>query len=566
MPGRSATTHGRRSPAIPQLNERARGWLRYVHQKATTADDWSSSGLPAEWWDDTSTEPVLNFARFDLSESSYAIALMADTTPAWREVYGGVLDGLVARHVTYWAAIDWLTYLGPDPRRQEYPEEWASLWLPPDRVGSYDMPGWTANGVEPWGLQPDPVGADGNLFFKGWLNLMMGFHEYVTGSQKWNEEFLVTGLHDAQYSWTHDAVNDLLVRQWRDRKDGPHCENTKVWPYCLSAAGLGLRLHDILRGGRSHDVFDAWTSILRSKFIGRDGDGPISWMALYYDPIIDYIHRAGPTSGLWVSIYLLPQDRHLAEVLYRTAVDRIGWSDPGRPVRTLPDPRFLCLGLVLAHEFGDAITQARLSAYAEGHFQPAFFGEDNASFGWWFGFGEPYPRGQLTALMAMVDATTTGGWWRLFNTPNLTKFTEPTVVGVDFPVLGISTAWNDTTDQVLHVSTYAATPSQRGTPTTFTIENIPDSTQLRIRCDGQDFNAWVAVGPRTIEVRTDVDTHDFELHWRTTTPAHGHTRDSRTLNVDRVSTPGPTNQIAIRGLSPLTVVQSTTCPCCRESG
>ena len=107
---------------IPQLSRQARGWLRFLHQKATTPDDWSSSGRPAAWWDNRSTPPVLNFPRFDLSESSYAIPMMADVTPAWREVYAEILDGLLDRHTTHWAAIDWLTQIGHDPdhERQLY--------------------------------------------------------------------------------------------------------------------------------------------------------------------------------------------------------------------------------------------------------------------------------------------------------------------------------------------------------------------------------------------------------------------------------------------------------------
>jgi hypothetical protein len=53
-------------------------------------------------WDDKSVPPMLNFARFDLIDSSYAIALMADTTPAWRELYGSMLDQLLQRYGTYW--------------------------------------------------------------------------------------------------------------------------------------------------------------------------------------------------------------------------------------------------------------------------------------------------------------------------------------------------------------------------------------------------------------------------------------------------------------------------------
>jgi hypothetical protein len=48
------------------------------------------------------------FPRFDLSETSYALPLMADQTPAWREVYTEIADQLVGRYTTFWAAIDWL--------------------------------------------------------------------------------------------------------------------------------------------------------------------------------------------------------------------------------------------------------------------------------------------------------------------------------------------------------------------------------------------------------------------------------------------------------------------------
>ena len=47
---------------------------------------------------------MTNFPRFDLQESSYAMALMADRTPAWREVYAETLDGLVQRYTQFWAA------------------------------------------------------------------------------------------------------------------------------------------------------------------------------------------------------------------------------------------------------------------------------------------------------------------------------------------------------------------------------------------------------------------------------------------------------------------------------
>ncbi|WP_051341378.1 hypothetical protein [Pseudonocardia spinosispora] len=505
------------------LGDRALGWLRFLHRKATTPDDWSSAGRPARWWDDRSTPPVLNFARFDLSESSYAVPMMADVTPAWREVYVEIMDGLVARHTTYWAAIDWLTQIGHDPDRARYPEELVKLWLPQHLAGDYDMPGWTANGVEPWGLAPDPVAAEGNLFFKGWFNLLLGFHGYVSRDRRWNEPFAVTGLDDQPFSWTHDGINALLTRQWTARPEGPHCENTKIWPYCLSAAGLGLRMHDILTGGSDHWVYDQWVDIARERFLGLTPGGHVEWMALYHDPIADYTHRAGPTAGLSVAIYMLPQEPALAEILYRTAVDKIGWSDPARPVRSLPDPRFLLLGIVLAREFGDEITHARLTAYAAERFEPGFAAGslERDEFGWGFGLDEPYPRGQLNGLLMMAEIGAPGAWSRVFTEPNLDKFDEPTVCGVDFPRLGVREAWNS--GSALTVGTYAATASERGAPTTIRVTQLPDAASSEVLRDGVPYPRWRVLDPRSIEIDLDIGEHRLQvLHPGSTTTTQRH--------------------------------------------
>ena len=82
-----------------EINQRARGWLRFIWDKATTEDDWSSNGDPHQWWDKTSTAPMCAFPRFDLSETSYALPLLVDQTPAWREIYTRIADELVGLEV-----------------------------------------------------------------------------------------------------------------------------------------------------------------------------------------------------------------------------------------------------------------------------------------------------------------------------------------------------------------------------------------------------------------------------------------------------------------------------------
>jgi hypothetical protein len=211
------------------LDERSLGWLRYLHRKATTPDDWSQSGPgPHPHWDNQTGPPMLSWHRFDLIDSSYAVALMADITPAWREVYARILDELVARHTTWWAASDWMTQFGDDPDRSSYPDEYRAL-IPADLWGDYNVPGWTANGIEPYGVQMDPIAADGMLFFKGFFTLLLALHRYVSGDDKWDQPFTMIPEHG--FTWTHSGVAAHLAEQWHNRQIGCHCENTKIWPF-----------------------------------------------------------------------------------------------------------------------------------------------------------------------------------------------------------------------------------------------------------------------------------------------------------------------------------------------
>jgi hypothetical protein len=170
------------------LDDRSLGWLRYLHRKATTDDDWDRGGRPHPHWDNITGAPMLSWHPFDLIASRYAVALMADRTPAWPEVYSEILDQLVTRHTSWWAASDWLTQFGSDPDRANYPEAWRSI-IPANAWGEYDVPGWTAKGIEPYGVQMDPVAADGMLFFKGFFGLLLGLHRYVSNDEQWNQPF-----------------------------------------------------------------------------------------------------------------------------------------------------------------------------------------------------------------------------------------------------------------------------------------------------------------------------------------------------------------------------------------
>ena len=453
------------------------------------------------------------FPRFDLQESTYAIGLMADRTPAWREIYSEILDEIAERSITYWAAVDWLTQFGHDPDRKNYPEIWRGTLIPEEFWGEYDAPGWTANGVAPWGFHADPIGADGNLFFKGWLNLTQSMHTYVSGYDKWSSPFSVAGAYNSRFEWTQHQLADHLYQQWAKTPMGPHCENTKAWPFCLSAAGLGLMMYDKIFDNNFHSSYSNWLSFTKDKYYGFNKNGSLEWVTMYFDEINDHHHRTVPTHGLAVSFYAKPQDPQFAELLYRGAINFLGWDNPSIPITNefMPDPRMFALGLTMSKEFDDQITHERLRKYAEENFEPQFFGVNDSQFGFWFNLGEKWPRGQLSALAMCAEVCEPEAWESLFNKPNLTKFYSPSIEGVDFPSVSIEKAFHDDRKGKLHFSISDGDKTKTNKKTNIEVFNLPDANEITVLCDGMKFNEYKILDNSRISINTQVRKHSFEI-------------------------------------------------------
>jgi hypothetical protein len=469
---------GTPAPEPPRLDARAVGWLRYLHRKATTPDDWDREGRPHPHWDDVSDPPMLCWHRFDLIDSTYAVALMADRTPAWREVYGRILDELIFRHTGWWAARDWLTQIGHDPDRANYPDLYRLL-IPEHLWGNYDVPGWTANGIEPWGLQMDPIGADGNLFFKGFFLLMLGLHLRTTGDERWNDPFDIVRDGENTFSWFHSAIAEHLHGQWERTPDGCHCENTKVWPYCLAGAGLGLQLHDLLRGTRYHDVFDRWwDDVCRDRYLHLDGPQLPEQVTLYFDPIEDVAHEVPVFAGMVPAIYLAPQVPDGARRLFEAGMRQLGLWEPAGPV-ALPGPRASATALWLAREWGLDAIETALSTAIDATYEPTFDAE-RGEFTWGFELDEEYPRGQYNGTMAAAQIATPRSWWRLANEGPGTRFAEPTVEGVDFPTVALDRAWWDAERRELAIGMVPVNEARCGAPTSFRVVHLDDPARWRV--------------------------------------------------------------------------------------
>jgi len=484
---------------LAPLSDRDIGWLRYLHRKATTRDSWEREDHPHEHWDNISDAPMLCYHRFDLIDSTYAVALMADRTPAWREVYERILDELIFRHTGWWAAEDWLTQIGDDPDRGNYPEQYRML-IPPAFWGKYNVPGWTANGIEPWGLQWDPIGADGNLFFKGFFLVMLGLHRRVTGDARWDAPFDIVRDGEHTFTWWHTKIAEHLAEQWRAHPEGCHCENTKIWPYCLAGAGFGLQLADLTLGTNTHDAFDIWWEHARREYLHLDGDGLPAAVTFYYDPIIDEHLVVPAMMGSIPAIYLAPQVPDEARKLWDAARSQLGMLEVTGPPAMM-GPRFTALALMLARNW--AVTDlADVLQTATDELYPPTWDVARGEMTWDFGLGEPHPRGQYNATMAAAEVMTEGAWWRLGNVSTSARFDEPTVRDVDFPTVALARAEWDRHTRELHLTMQAMNATVAGTPTTMRVTGLDDP------------GAYSAMSPDGAPAETEQHGVDLLLHTR----------------------------------------------------
>jgi hypothetical protein len=267
-------------------------------------------------------------------------------------------------------------------------------------------------------------------------------------------------------------------------------------------------MHDTLFGTKHHEVFDTWWEHALKNYMSFNAEGVPEWVAMYYDPIIDHVHSAGPMGGFPMALYLAPQRRDVARRFYEFVATALGVRDSARTIPVLPDRRFNALAYALATEFGDDVARARLGELAESHLEPTWNG---AEFTWGFGLNEPHPRGQMNATIMVGEAGGDGAWWRLFNQPNLKKFEQPTVVGVDYPTLGISEAAYDEAKQTLTIVTDVGDQSAVGEPTAFRIENVRDPQRVRVVCDGSEFSNWWTLPTGELQIVLDVNVHRLEI-------------------------------------------------------
>ena len=261
-----------------------------------------------------------------------------------------------------------------------------------------------------------------------------------------------------------------------------------------------------------------WYDYAKQHYIAQVKDQLPDWVTTYYDPLLDLNHHTVLSAGNLIqwAFNLLPNDREMARRFYDLAKrDCLTTKADGTahivaaPGWTREDVLTTALTLSLANELGDTEVVKTLRAHAEAHYEPTW-DRDAGEFYCLFGLREPYPRGQYNAYLMISEIAGAGAWWRLFNEPNLRKFAEPTVYGVDYPRMGLSQAYYDRERRTLVLQTYANDQASVGSPTSFRIQNLAEPDRCTVLADDAPYSSW-GVRAGELEVTTTIGRRSFQI-------------------------------------------------------
>ena len=258
-------------------------------------------------------------------------------------------------------------------------------------------------------------------------------------------------------------------------------------------------------GTRHHGAFDEWWTYAASNYVTWQDDQPVG-LDLYYDPVVDEHVGHGPRGIIAPTWYFAPQRPVVALAGWRTAASFNGIFEDG-PIRGLDIPGNATMTLQIAGEFADAQTKARIWAAAEPHIEPVW-DREAGEFTLGFNLNERYPRGQLNARAMAGWVCTPGAWSRIFNQPNLTKFTQPTVEGVDFPRIALSEArWDGS---AVHLSAHAQNQASFGLRTAMKITQVESTSGwVMTRANGE--KTTLQAGGESVKVEMLADNQPVVL-------------------------------------------------------
>jgi hypothetical protein len=469
----------------PGLSVESLGYLNYLRSVLTQPDDsWEGFYQPQS--------PSMNFAlRYQLAFSTYALAALAQRTPAYRTPY---LDAMRAAIEKMLRVETWGYWRVPAPLPDAHSSRANGHVVSSGHLAVLVSPHQRAS----LGPPSDPIARD-NLQYSGHLSTMLGLYEKLSGDDRYDRPFT---LHDPEsgvsYAYTHSQVAERIHRQQRESSfGGVCCEQGMAYVPCNNHALASNALHDALHGTDFSPDNARWLQTVRDKLVLK---GP-ALRGVFGTAYMRDFKMATPVAfnftDAWGLAFMLPFDRPLVRKLYSKFKKRgiiragsdgayVGSSTISERTEISDIPINTGFGLILARGIGDVDLAAALSTYAAHAFGASW--QDGRY------YYKDAPRTlHATALYALASAIEPGGatFTSLFTTPpDRSALAEPYLAEVSsLASIGVSQAEYNRHDKTLEFTLrQVGDPALlRSTPpaeATVTLANVNISTGVQIDLNG----------------------------------------------------------------------------------
>ncbi|MFT6808111.1 MAG: hypothetical protein ACJA01_001335 [Saprospiraceae bacterium] len=197
-----------------------------------------------------------------------------------------------------------------------------------------------------YGIGDDPI-SEGNIMYKGHLNLMYGLYQLISGDEHFSREF----------TWlTEKIVAEMRKHHKEGKHEGADCEPGRYFAQCNSISLLSLKIYDQLYGTTYAEIEARWTiDFIKEKMTDKE-------YGLYlkmYQSQMKFCNpmRSGYTNA-WTMAFLRPYDTEYNESLYPVwkehFVKEIGpYAYVKEDPEAGPSPLATMTGMMAAKEFGD---------------------------------------------------------------------------------------------------------------------------------------------------------------------------------------------------------------------
>lgn len=380
----------------------------------------------------------------------------------------------------------------------------------------------------------DPIYGNGssNMMYKGYFAHSLMLAHIISGDSKYYDPQLMVYDDEIQYTYSVEEIIAMMNSQHQGGLDengspllyGIDCEVGKVFPVCVSVGGLAAQLYDKLNGTYYREGYDKWLVWAKDNVTGgnEEPDGPFTWCAPYFDRDIPYaMSEPGQQMGaffIFPALQIANTDPAYALRIYEGMCKNYGVQEDDGGFH-LQWPKELTKPLVLddriadagalsfAKEFNDVERLQGLRQWFDAHYEPTF---KDGEFFYTFGMQESWPRGIPNAHASMGHVGEAGAMRRLYNEPNMDKFSQPTVTGVDWPSITVRQAYYDAEKDALIFGTTTGV-GRTGSRTTFNVTNLDVSADHEVIVDGQPTDSWVSTAPGEITVQTTIGDHTFVI-------------------------------------------------------